>query len=46
MNYVNQSSYKASPYWRWWKFYNSQLPNQHMPMRENHDTFKKFSKPS
>lgn len=46
MNITYQNSYRISPYWRWWAYYNSPLSHQFMPKRENHDTFKHCSKKS
>lgn len=38
------TSYSASPYWRWWNYYNSVYIHQLLPMRENHDTLTKIQK--
>jgi len=46
MKDIVNNSYRASPYWRWWIYDNSRFIHQLLPTRENHDTFKNYSKTS
>jgi hypothetical protein len=46
MRIINQSSYKASPYWRWWNYNVSTFPPQFLPKRDYNDILKKASESS
>ncbi len=40
----NHTSYSVSPCWRWESAYFLPFSHHLLPLRENHDTFKTFSK--